>query len=237
MVFGMILAGGIGRRMGAEIPKQYMKIKDKTIIVHTVETFLRNDKLDKVIVLTPSDWVDYTREIFSREISDPDRVVITEGGELRNDTIMNGIEYIECNYGLDDETIVITHDAVRPFVTQKIIDDNIEALASYTACDTVMPASDTIVSSRDGEFISDIPDRAMLYQGQTPQSFRAATFKRLYESLSEEEKNILTDAAKVFIIKGEKVGLVEGSSANIKITYPSDLLMAQSILGGTYGEE
>lgn len=237
MVFGMILAGGIGRRMGAEIPKQYMKIKDKTIIVHTVETFLRNDKLDKVIVLTPSDWVDYTREIFLREISDPDRVVITEGGELRNDTIMNGIEYIECNYGLDDETIVITHDAVRPFVTQKIIDDNIEALASYTACDTVMPASDTIVSSRDGEFISDIPDRAMLYQGQTPQSFRAATFKRLYESLTEEEKNILTDAAKVFIIKGEQVGLVEGSSANIKITYPADLLMAQSILGGTYGEE
>ena len=84
----------------------------------------------------------------------------------------------------------------------------------------------------DNEFISNIPDRSKLYQGQTPQSFRAETFRRLYESLSEEDKIILTDAAKVFVIKGEKVALVEGASGNIKVTYPSDLELADSLLAG-----
>ena len=80
--------------------------------------------------------------------------------------------------------------------------------------------------------ISQIPDRSKYYQGQTPQSFRAKKFKELYNSLSEEEKQILTDAAKVFVIKGEKVTLVQGETFNIKVTYPYDLQVAETLLGG-----
>lgn len=143
---------------------------------------------------------------------------------------MNGIDYIEKHFGIDDETIVVTHDAVRPFVTERMLADNVSAMEKYSSCDTVVPATDTIVRSEDAEYIDEVPDRAKLYQGQTPQTFRATAFRRHYMSLTQEEKNILTDAVKVFVIKGEKVGLVEGDTTNIKITYPSDITVAKSIL-------
>lgn len=161
-----------------------------------------------------------------------ENVNIIPGGKTRNDTIMNAITFIEENYGLDEETIVVTHDAVRPFVTHRIIEDNIEAAQNGMACDTVIPATDTIVESQDNQVISQIPDRSKYYQGQTPQSFKAKKFKDLYNSLTNEEKQILTDAAKVFVIKGEKVTLVQGETFNIKVTYPYDLQVAETLLGG-----
>ena len=232
MVFGMILAGGTGTRMGADNPKQYLEVGGKAILCHTVEAFLGTPELDEVFVLAPDEWIDYTKELLAKQVPGAKDMAVIPGGVLRNDTIMNGIAYIESKDGLDDSTVLITHDAARPFVTADMIRANIEALKTHTACDTVIPATDTIVRSEDGATIDEVPNRAALYQGQTPQSFRAITFRRLYTSLTEHEKEILTDAAKVFVIKGEKVALVEGATTNIKVTYPSDLLLAQSILNG-----
>ena len=104
------------------------------------------------------------------------------------------------------------------------------AAEQFGACDTVIPATDTIVESQDHRVISAIPDRSVMYQGQTPQSFRATKLKKLYETLTEEEKEILTDAAKIFVIKGEPVALVQGETYNMKITYPYDLRVAKSLL-------
>lgn len=232
MIFGAILAGGSGVRMGNEDkPKQFLYIGKKPIVVHTAEKFIINNRFDKVIVLCPEQWLSYTKELMAKYLPGNDLAII-EGGESRNGTIMNAVRYIEENYGLDDETVIVTHDAVRPFVTTRIIDNNIDCALKGLACDTIIPAADTIVESRDGEFLSNIPNRAFYYQGQTPQSFRAKKFKELYDSLSDEEKAILTDAAKVFIIKGEPVAIVEGESYNIKITYPFDLQLAETLLGG-----
>ncbi|MEG1427210.1 MAG: 2-C-methyl-D-erythritol 4-phosphate cytidylyltransferase, partial [Oscillospiraceae bacterium] len=94
------------------------------------------------------------------------------------------------------------------------------------------PATDTIVESTDSDFISSIPDRTLMYQGQTPQSFHAKTLRDIYRSLSDTEKNVLTDACKILVLKGEKVHLVEGETFNIKITYPYDMRVAESMLGG-----
>ncbi len=233
MVYGVVLAGGIGSRMGnVEKPKQFLHIGNKPIIVHTVEKFCVNNWIDKVVVLCPEQWVSYTKDLLKKYLGTMENVSIVPGGKTRNDTIMNAIAFIEENYGLDDETIVVTHDAVRPFVTHRIIEDNIDAVQNGTACDTVIPATDTIVESLDNQVISQIPDRSKYYQGQTPQSFRAKKFKDLYNSLSEEEKKILTDAAKVFVIKGERVTLVQGETFNIKVTYPYDLQVAETLLGG-----
>lgn len=233
MVYGVILAGGIGSRMGnVDRPKQYLHIGKKPIIVHTVEKFIINDEFEKIIVLCPAQWVTYTRDLFKKHLPETDRVVVIEGGKERNDTIMNAIRYIEENHGLDEETIVVTHDAVRPFVTHRILEENIECAKKGVACDTVIPATDTIVESTDGETIASIPNRANYYQGQTPQSFKAKRFKDLYETLSDDEKKILTDAAKVFVVKGEKVELIKGETFNIKVTYPYDLQLAETLLGG-----
>lgn len=176
--------------------------------------------------------MEYTEGLIRKHIGEDSRIRILPGGETRNDTIQNAITYIESIGELDEDTVVVTHDAVRPFVTYRIIKENIEAAAEYGACDTVIPATDTIVESQSGDIISAIPDRAVLYQGQTPQSFKAIKLRELYHSLTEDEKSILTDAAKIFVMKNLPVKLVRGENSNIKITYPYDLTVAESLLKG-----
>ena len=124
----------------------------------------------------------------------------------------------------------MTHDSVRPFVTHRIIEENIDGAIRYGACDTVVAASDTIVESRDGVVISNIPDRMQMYQGQTPQSFKAEKLMNIFDSLLPEEKEILTDAAKIFVMKGEPVHLVKGEVFNTKITYSYDLEVAEAMI-------
>ena len=231
MVFGAVLAGGIGSRMGnVEKPKQYLNIAGKPIIVHTLEKFYINQKFEKIIVLCPEQWINHTKNLINKHIGENDRIVVLKGGTTRNETIMNAIKYIEENYNIDEDAVIVTHDSVRPFVTHRIIEENISYAQKYGACDTVIPATDTIVQSNDNQIISDIPDRSRMYQGQTPQSFKIKKLKSLYEGLNEEEKTILTDAAKIFVMKGESVHLVEGEVSNIKITYPYDLRVAETLM-------
>lgn len=231
MTYGVILAGGIGSRMGGDKPKQYLTVKDKPIIIYTIEKFLVVPEFEKVIVLCPKQWVEHTKNLIEKHIAPAkDRVAVIEGGSTRNETIMNAIKLIENEGNLNDDTIIVTHDSVRPFVTHRIIEENIKAAEEFGACDTVVPATDTIVEAIDNATISNIPDRSKMYQGQTPQSFKALKLKNMYESLTDEEKDILTDAAKIFVIKGEKVALVQGETYNMKITYPYDLRVAKSLL-------
>ena len=233
MIFAAILAGGIGNRMGnVDKPKQYMLLGSKPIIIHTIEKFYINNKFEKIIVLCPKSWIKHTQDLIYRHIDRTDRIVVIEGGSIRNDTIMNAIKFIEEKYDIDEESVIVTHDSVRPFLTHRIIEENIEFSQKYGACDTVIPATDTIVESLDGEMISSIPNRKLLFQGQTPQSFKVLKLKKLYNDLNDEEKETLTDAAKIFVIKGEKVHLVDGEVNNIKITYPYDLKVANGILKG-----
>lgn len=232
MIYGVVLAGGVGNRMGnVGKPKQYLLIGDKPILIHTLEKFYMQSEFEKVLVLCPSEWMSHTRNLIKKYIQDTERVVVLAGGETRNETIMNAISYIESEGNLDEETIIVTHDSVRPFVTQRILEENIRYAKEYGACDTAVAATDTIVCSDDNIVISDIPERRKMYQGQTPQTFKALKLKNLYDSLSQEEKAVLTDAAKIYVMKGEKVHIVDGEVFNIKITYPYDLRVAEALLG------
>jgi len=238
MVIGAIFAGGVGSRMGSsDTPKQYLLLGTKPIIVHTIEKFFVNPELDKIIVLCPKQWVGPTRDMVEKSLGKTGRVSVIEGGGTRNDTLACALKFVEETFGLDDETVIVTHDAVRPFVTHRIINENIKAAQKYGACDTVVPSSDTIIESEDGEQISLIPERKKMYQGQTPQSFNAKKLKAVFESLSKDEKALLTDACKIFTIKGEPVHLVEGEVFNIKITYPYDLKVAKVLLEGAISDD
>ena len=232
-VYGVVLAGGKGTRMGnVEKPKQFMEVGGKPIIIHTIEKFVVCQEFDKVLVLSPKQWINHTQDLIRKFIPNCDNVVVLEGGATRNETIMNSIKYIDEQGCLDDETIIVTHDSVRPFVTHRILEENVKFAKEYGACDTVIPATDTIVESKDNQFITNIPDRSKMYQGQTPQTFRAKMLRELYDSLTEEEKTVLTDACKILVLKGEKIHLVDGEVFNRKITYPYDLRVAESLLGG-----
>lgn len=232
MVYAAILAGGSGTRMGnPNKPKQFWMMGDCPVIVHTIEKFCLVDEFQKIIVLSPATWLQQTQDIVSRYLGAfQHRIDIVPGGAERNDTIMNAIDHIEKTYGMDDDTIIVTHDAVRPFVDYRIIVENIAAAREHGACDTVIPATDTIVHSVDSNIIASIPNRAEYYQGQTPQSFNAKRLKKLFLELTDDEKAILTDACKVFVLKGEKVAMVRGSESNIKLTYTSDMRIARAMM-------
>lgn len=231
MIYAEILAGGKGSRMGkTEMPKQYFKLGDKPVFIHTIEQFLANSRIEKVLVCCPEDWMSYTEVTIDEYIEDREKVVIVKGGATRNDTIMNGCLYIEREYGVGENDIILTHDAVRPFLTQRIIDENIDMALQYGATDTVVEAVDTIVHSKDGKLIADIPIRSEMYQGQSPQTFNIRLLMDCLNSLTEEEKNILTDACKALVMKGIDVYLVRGEVSNMKITTQHDLKVANQLV-------
>ena len=235
MIFGAILAGGTGSRMGlTNMPKQFLELGDKPIIIHTLQKFLLNLKFDVIYLGVHENWTGYMEDLIEKYIVDEEnknRIKIISGGADRNSTIMNIVEDIEKNYILTNEDIIVTHDAVRPFITSRILEENIEISLKYGACDTVIPAIDTIVVSENNKIIKEIPNRQYMYQGQTPQSFKILELKKLYNELSKEEKEILTDACKIFVIKGKEVHLVRGEISNLKITTQEDYKIAQAMIG------
>jgi len=231
MIYGAVLAGGIGSRMKmADMPKQFLELGNRPIVIHTIEKFIACSRFDKIYVAIHADWSVYLQDLLDKHKITDSRIKIVNGGHDRNETIMNVIKSIENEFTLSSEDVIVTHDAVRPFITARIIDDNIDGAIKYGMCDTVLSATDTIVVSNDKEFISDIPDRQFMYQGQTPQSFNISLLKELYESLSAEQKGILTDACKICTILGKNVRLVEGDVYNMKITTAGDYKIAQAIL-------
>jgi len=231
MTIAAILAGGVGSRMGnLGTPKQYLMVGGKPILVHTVEKCWVHPEVDHVVVLTPASWIERTNDMLGEHLPANHGVEVIAGGDTRNNTLRNALAYVRERFG-DEGHVLLTHDAVRPFLTHRIISENIAAAKEYGACDTVIPATDTIVRSEDGKIISEIPPRGQLYQGQTPQSFKCADLARLINSLTPEEESTLTDACKIFTIKGAPVALVRGEAHNIKITYPHDLKVAHALLG------
>lgn len=230
MIYALILGSGIGSRMGnTTLPKQFLKIGNKPIIIHTIEQFILSTRVNKIIVVVSNDYENYLKDLFKEyKLNNIDIVI---GGSDRSSSMINGCNYILDNYAVNDNDIIITHDAVRPFVTSRIINDNIDKIKNYDAIDTVIPATDTIVEV-DDDIISNIPIRSKMFQGQTPQTFRLKELVSIYNSLSNEEKEILTDACKIYTLKNKRVGYVKGEIYNLKITTKFDLNVAHSIVKG-----
>ena len=236
MIYAAILAGGTGTRMGAAHPKQFLEFGGRPVIIHTTERFLRHEQIDRVIVVTPEMWCGYTERLLAEYFGNSG-IIVAVGGETRNETLMNAIAAIEAEGNLNDDTIIVTHDAVRPFVTEEMISGNIFIAEEIGACETAFPSTDTIVETDDGKLVKSVPDRSRLWMVQTPQSFRAKKLRELYMSLTEDEKAVLTDAARIYVMKDEAVGIVKGDSSNIKITYPEDLQIAESILNKQHKQD
>lgn len=234
MIFAGILAGGIGSRMGStHLPKQFLNIGEKPVIIYTLEQFYYSNDVDKIIIGVPKDFIDYTENIIKCYFKeDINKFVVISGGLDRNSTINNICKYIKDSISSGTDDVLITHDAVRPFITQRIIKDNIDMInqPGVDAVDTVIPAYDTIVQVKNVDEVEDIPLRDKLRIGQTPQTFKVNDFMEIYNKLCEKSVEGITDAIKVFCIYNKKCKCVRGESFNIKITDPTDIVFANTIL-------
>src|SRR4051812_47250733 len=221
---GVVLAGGVGARVGLAVPKQLLKIAGKPIIEHTLAVFEASAEIDEVLVLmTPGYTADVEAIVSARGFTKVAKVV--EGGATRNESTRRALDALG-----SDECNVLFHDAVRPLLTQRIIRECANALRRVEAVDVVIPSADTIVVV-DDEVITDIPDRARLRRGQTPQGFRLSTIRKAYELAWQDPHFAATDDCSVVLryLPDVPIHVVEGSEHNMKVTAPVDLFIADKL--------
>ena len=229
MNIAAILAGGSGLRMGTSVPKQFLEIEGVPVIIRSINAFLCSEKIDKCIVSVSEDFISYTKELIQKHINTDTEIFVIKGGKTRGDTLFGVLSFMKEKGFLEGST-VLTHDAVRPFINNRIIEENIAAAKKYGACNTAISAVDTMLLSADGEFIDSVPDRSKLFHAQTPQSFDAEKLYKLIENTPYDVFEMMTDGCSVFSYHGERVFLVKGETYNIKITYPDDLIRAKGII-------
>ena len=220
--YGIILASGSGSRYGADVPKQFVKIAGKTILEHTIEVFEKAEGINDIIIVITPEYRTMAEEILLKNNFKKVSKLLN-GGEIRKESSFIGISSIE-----DEEANVIIHDCARPFLTQKIISDCIEALKTYDAVDVAIPSADTIIKIDENNIIQNIPHRASLRRGQTPQCFKLSTIKKAHE-LSKNDTNFTDDCGLIVKYGLGDVFVVEGDVENIKVTYPSDIFMADRL--------
>ncbi|MGL4948560.1 MAG: 2-C-methyl-D-erythritol 4-phosphate cytidylyltransferase [Mycoplasma sp.] len=233
MNIAIILAGGFGTRIKSEIPKQFIEIKNKPIIVYTIETFLSSNQIDKVIITCNSSWITHLKNILDK-FNLSERIEICEGGENRNKSILNAIEFCEGNNLNSKENILITHDAARMFITKEIIEKNIEICNQIDSVNTVIPMYDSVLCSDDKKYYSSTVDREKIFIVQTPQTFNYKILSESYKNASEELLNNCTDACSLVNHFNHPIKLILGDRKNIKITDNYDLDIAEFLLTKKY---
>lgn len=232
MNYAVILAGGSGKRMKSiDVPKQYYEINGIPVIIYTLNTFIKLDCFNYIYIAVNEDYKEYVGELLEKHFSEEkiSKITLVNGGNERIDSIHNVIEAIDEDKITDDDIIVI-HDAVRPFVTEKIILDNIEGAREYGATVTSVPVNDTILLSTDGDYVDRIPIRKTLFNGQSPDSFNLKTFIELEEKLTDEQKEIITGTSQVCTMNDYPIKMIEGDTVNFKITTDADLDLAEHII-------
>jgi 2-C-methyl-D-erythritol 4-phosphate cytidylyltransferase len=221
----VVLGGGVGTRFGAAVPKQLLTLGGKTLVEHCVGAFAEAPDIDETVLVMPPDYHVEARRIVGDRVS-----VILEGGVTRSDSVRNALAYLADRYP-EAETGVLFHDAARPLVTQQIIADCAAALEKHDAIGTAVPTSDTILVVADG-VIAGVPPRETLYRAQTPQGFRLETIVRAHALAAADPDFAPTDDCGVVLryLPDVPVHIVAGSERNIKVTYPSDLPVAEALL-------
>lgn len=230
MIFGAILAGGSGTRMSAHnIPKQFIEICGKPIIIHTLEVMLKLKEFDYIYIAIHPNYKKYLLDILEKfNLKNNHKIVIVNGGKERIDSIQNVINGL-LEKSNNPEDVVVLHDAVRPFVTEKIFKDSVASASKNGVCVAVVPAVDTMyVLNENGQLVG-MPPRQTLFNGQAPDSFKVKILKDSLDRLDESERATLTGTVQICSVKGYPVSTIQGSYQNIKITTENDLIVAKAI--------
>ena len=223
----VILAGGVGSRLGNERPKQFYIMAGKTIIEHTIDAFEQNEAIDEIAVVSNADYIDDIHQLIAQNTWQKLRVVLPGGRERYESTLVAVRHYADCpQYNL------LFHDAVRPLVSQRIINDVLQALQQYRVVNVAVPATDTIIEvDESGHLITSVPNRKFLRRGQSPKGFRQEVIAEAYRLALEDPHFVSTEDCGTVAkyLPQETIYVVEGEEQNMKLTYPRDIYVLEEL--------
>jgi 2-C-methyl-D-erythritol 4-phosphate cytidylyltransferase len=219
----VILASGSGERFGADLPKQFIKVAGRTILEHTIVAFERS-RVDEIILVVNADHRSLAEELVLKNAFRKVKRVLN-GGATRRESSKIAIDSIP-----EDDAKVLVHDAVRPFISERIIDDCVAALDAHDAVDVAIPSTDTIIDVDETRKIAAIPNRKRMMRGQTPQAFRVGLIRRAH-ALADREPNLpfTDDCGIVLHFQLAPIHVVLGEERNLKITFPEDVFLADKL--------
>lgn len=221
----IVLAAGKGRRMGTEIPKQFLHIHDKPVLFYSLNVFQQHNDIDEIVLVVSEEYKSYCIKEILEKYSITKVSAIVEGGAERYDSVIAGLSACsDCKY-------VLIHDGARPCITEEIIDRSLDAVRKYDACVVGMPSKDTVKIADDQGFISVTPPRKNVWNIQTPQVFSYELIYNAYQTMQRKGMAGVTDDAMVIeLLDAAKIRLVEGSYENIKVTTPDDIKVLENLL-------
>ena len=229
MNIAIVFAGGVGTRMGASVPKQFLELDGKPVLAHTLGLFQDHPLIDGIVLVVAPEYFDDCRALAAKYgIAKP--LTLAESGESAQDSIYSGLKAAAAKY--PPETAVLLHDGVRPYVLPDVITANIEAVERFGNTVTYTPCYETIVLSKDGETISSMPYRKESYTAQAPQSFRLGEILAAHEKIRARPEGYtdMVDQATICWTLGIPIHLVPGNRGNVKITTPEDIISLDALL-------
>ena len=233
MVYTGILAAGLGLRMNRQdMPKPFLPLGKKPIVIHTLEQFFVCPHIGTILVVVHEYWKRYAEDLISKYDTMGKEVIVITGGANKTASIKMIVEHISSTHGISDEDILLAHDAVRPFVTQRIIEENIETAREYGTANTVMTTNDTIVVTQDGKTLAEVPPKSTMYAQQTPVTFNLSCLSAVFEKAAQQGITLETESeiGRLFVQHGQEMRLVFGEYSNMKIINPYDLEVAEALI-------
>mgnify|MGYP000761350649 FL=1 len=227
----IILAGGTGQRMRTSgLPKQFLMVYNKPVIIYTIEKFVLCNDIDMIAIVCNPQYIDYMQDILSK-YSFMKKIIITPGGKDRQGSVLNGINAIIQNGGQQDDIIVI-HDGVRPLVEQATISENISVAKKYGCAMTVKPVIESvIITDENSSSFKDFKKRDSTYSLTSPQTFKLSILEKVYKEVQDVITPIpLLDAALAYAYLGNKIPIVKEYNHNIKITTAEDYYFFKALL-------
>lgn len=229
MVTGLILAGGTGSRMNSKsMPKQFLELHGKPIIIHTLEFFEKNKSVDNIVIVCLAGWLDYLKDQVKKfNLNKP--IFYVEGGKDGQSSRYNGLKFMYNQSASPNTDIVLIHDGVRPLITDELITTCIETVKSNGSAITTSPCRETITVVNGDNTISLATDRTHTRIARSPQGFLLKDIVEIHETAIRDGINNSTDAAALMLQYNKTLHTVEGPAENIKITTPSDYYIFRAL--------
>ncbi len=216
----LLMMGGTGTRLGADIPKQYIEVDGRPIFTYIMQEYDQLDCIEGMVIVSHADWIDFVQE-WAEKLEIKKLIGITAGGQTRSNSVLNGLTKL--SEVADREDCVLIHDATHPYVDKEGTEQVIEAIATYGGATLGEYQYDTVYQIDGDDFITETLNRREIVAGASPEGFRFGKLYDIYRKSTQEELEAMTSAGAIASANGIRMKVVPCSMLNLKITYKNDL--------------